>query len=175
MEANKIIEQARVLLASGNPSKIREAIEIVNDRALHDLLPDLAVLYSRTTETEIRLELLNIFNNLKHQKSVPMLTEMVRSEKNENTLLMLVSACWQCGLNFSKHMEVFVPLLRHNDFTLAFEACTVIESNIDWMNPGEREALTRMLKEIQPEVKEEMHLLFEGLYDRLLDLPGSED
>lgn len=62
-----------------------------------------------------------------------MLSAITKTKKPEQKALV-VAACWECGLDFSKDFMFFVDLICSNDFHVSLEAFTVIqemESNID--------------------------------------------
>ncbi|MDP3434327.1 MAG: hypothetical protein Q8T04_15375, partial [Bacteroidota bacterium] len=75
-----------------------------------------------------------IFANLKDKDSVPLLIEAIQNQKYAPELKLLVSGCWENGLNYTNYLSLFVDLLIRQDFPVAFEAYTVItnmETTID--------------------------------------------
>jgi hypothetical protein len=167
MEKNKIYEKIRAQLASKSNKDISEALDTIIDHALQEFLPDIAGVYSLNNDADIRKKITSIFNDLKYNKAVPVFVSVIMNEKNKETLLMLVSAAWQCGLNFSDHSGVFVPMLLSEDFTLVFEAYTVLENNIDFMDKIKTDELRTSLVKIQNKIPEKIAPLYNGLMDRL--------
>ena len=50
---------------------------------------------------------------------------MTNTNQSEKRLL---TACWQNGLDFSTFLPVFIDLIIHEDWEIAFEAFTVIDN-----------------------------------------------
>ncbi len=167
MEKSKINEKIRAQLASKNNADVAGALNKINDLALQEFMPDIAGIYTLITDADIRKQITSIFNDLKYKKAVPDFASLIKNEKNKETLLMLVSAAWQCGLDFSDHAEIFVPMLISEDFALAFEAYTVLESNIDFMDKSKAEGLKASLVRINNKISEKFAPLYNGLLDRL--------
>jgi len=167
MEDNKIKDKIRALLASGSISDLTEAINKINEIAMPEFLPDLALAFSKNKDHEVRTQITSIFNNLKHKKAIPVLISIINNVKEAECLNMLVSASWQCGLDFSEHINVFIPLLLSEDFILAFDAYTVIENNIDFMDKSKADAAKMLLKKIHTKLPEKIEKLYDGLIEQL--------
>lgn len=167
MGKSKINEKIRAQLASKSNADITDALNKINELALQEFMPDIAGIYSLNTNADIKKQITSIFNDLKYKKAVPDFASLIRNEKKKETLLMLVSAAWQCGLDFSDHTEVFVPLLISEDFALAFESYTVLESNIDFMDSVKAAGLKTSLIKIHNKIPEKIAPLYNGLIDRL--------
>ena len=167
MEKSKINEKIRAQLASKKNEEIADALNKINELALQEFMPDIARLYTLNNDADIRKQITSIFNDLKYKKAVPDFASLIRNEKNKETLLMLVSAAWQCGLDFSDHTEIFVPMLLSEDFILVFEAYTVLDSNIDFMDKVKSDELRTSLVKIQNKIPDKIAPLYYGLLDRL--------
>jgi len=87
-------------------------------------------LLSETNDTEIIKAISDFLNDIKQKKVVPIFIEAIKEEKFKNILYYLVSACWQSGLNFSEHIEVFINVFIKEEYQTALEAYTVIEEII---------------------------------------------
>lgn len=167
MEKSKINEKIRAQLASKRNEEIADALNKINELALQEFMPDIARLYTLNNDADIRKQVTSIFNDLKYKKAVPDFASLIRNEKNKETLLMLVSAAWQCGLDFSDHTEIFVPMLLSEDFTLVFEAYTVLDNNIDLMDNVKAAGLKAGLIKIHNKIPEKIAPLYKELMDRI--------
>ena len=101
--------------------KIRESGNLLIMEALLDLLHD-------TPSPEIKKSILNLFSELKNEKSVTLLISAITNEKYRDEQNELVACCWQNGLNYNEYLSVFIDLVIHESFLTAFEAFTVIEN-----------------------------------------------
>jgi hypothetical protein len=69
-----------------------------------------------------------IFLKIKETNASAMLVKALQEVKKPSQKVLLASACWECGLDFSPWYLVFVELTCDKDFKLAFEALTVVEN-----------------------------------------------
>ena len=63
---------------------------------------------------------------LKTNKANNLLLSAIAKTKNLNQKAIIISACWETGLDFSKDYLTFVELIGSEDFNVSFEAFTVI-------------------------------------------------
>lgn len=63
---------------------------------------------------------------LKTNKANNLLLSAISKTKNLNQKALIIAACWETGLDFSKDYLTFVELIGSEDFTVSFEAFTVI-------------------------------------------------
>lgn len=54
------------------------------------------------------------------------MSAIIKTKKVEHKAL-LVSACWETGLDFSSHFLTFIDLIGHENFAVSLEAFTVIQ------------------------------------------------
>ncbi|MBN1252722.1 MAG: hypothetical protein JXR51_03475 [Bacteroidales bacterium] len=100
------------------------------------ILPHLIKLLNQNKNTKVRKALTDFFNDIKSQEAV---NEIVTALKNNEYLEIhniLLSACWQSGLDFSNYIDVFIDIFIKGSYLEAIEAFTVIE-NIDKNVNGE--------------------------------------
>jgi hypothetical protein len=76
-----------------------------------------------------RQESEDIFSKLKETNAQKMLVESIHSAEKISEKTILAAACWECGLDFSDFFIDFVGFATHDDFQLALEALSVIESS----------------------------------------------
>jgi hypothetical protein len=80
-------------------------------------------------EKEIsREESEEIFSKLKATANPAMLVDAIKNSHRIEEKTKLVAAAWECGLDFSAYFLFFVDLACHDDFQLALEALSVVES-----------------------------------------------
>jgi hypothetical protein len=75
-----------------------------------------------------RQESEEIFKKIKDTNAGDLLVNAIRQAQRTDDKTKLVAACWECGLDFSKDLLLFVELACHIDFQLALEALSVVES-----------------------------------------------
>ena len=71
-----------------------------------------------------------------------------------------MAACWQNGLSYGKHINIFVDVVVSGDYSAAIEAFTVLEEAAGELEQEERQALVRSLKTKLKQVDEQKKALF---------------
>ena len=64
---------------------------------------------------------------LKENNAQAFIINAIAKTKNVEQKALLIAACWETGLDFSKDYLVFVELIGHENFIVSFEAFTVIQ------------------------------------------------
>lgn len=89
-------------------------------------IPVLIELLHSTPNPEIKSKITSLFANLKDSDAIPLIVEAIENQKYAPELKVLVSSCWENGMDYSNYLSLFVELLTGSDFRVAFEAYTVI-------------------------------------------------
>jgi hypothetical protein len=90
-----------------------------------------------------RKESEEIFSRLKETNSQKVMIDALNSAQRTSEKTILAAACWECGLDFTPYFLDFVKLATHNDFQLALEALSVVESTEGVLN---EETLTNAIQ-----------------------------
>lgn len=118
-------------VASLNEGKISTLISLLTD----------------PSNKEIREEALL---TLKKEKGGDLLLAAIASPKSEGKKHILVAACWESEINFSKYLPFFILLATQDDYLVSLEAITVIE-NME--GPFEESHLSEGIKKIREKQK----------------------
>lgn len=79
--------------------------------------------------TITRQESEDIFSKLKDAKAQKMMVDAIHAAEMESEKTLLAAACWECGLDFSNYFIDFVKWSTHDNFQLALEALSVVDSS----------------------------------------------
>ena len=130
--------------------------------------------------TPVLLEIMNNTDNkFIHQKIQVLLTdikdkgimshfiEALKDPKLKKLHAGISSACWQSGLDYSSHLDLFVKLFLESDYMTALEAFSVIEESLENMTEDDignkRDLLLKGFEQIseekKPLAKELLHLM----------------
>jgi hypothetical protein len=60
---------------------------------------------------------------------------------------MLVSSCWQSGLNYAGYSSDFAILFLTGDYMTAIECFTVIESSVHNITRAKKDEIIKMIRE----------------------------
>jgi hypothetical protein len=156
---SKILED----LKSGEPKRI---ISAMHDMYEHGNAQNMKVLLSAVMESldeHLYEELIPFLFNLKDIEALEPILEAIKNPKSAPIRKELVEALWQAGLDCNGHLSMFVDLAVKEDYLMAIEAITVIESMVP---PIEEVELSRCIKKIEdalPKADVEKKKLLESL------------
>ena len=103
---------------------------------------------------------------LKENKAQAFIISAITKTKKPEHKALIVAACWETGLDFSKDYLFFIDLICSTNFLVSFEAFTVIqemEAEID--ESTLQQALTKLKKVKEPgvSVKDAIHFIEQKL------------
>jgi len=90
-----------------------------------DKITSLISLLTEPTNKDVKEETLL---TLKKEKGGDTLLLAIASPKAKNVRHLLVAACWESEINFSKYLPFFILLALDDDYLISLEAITVIEN-----------------------------------------------
>ena len=88
----------------------------------------------------------------------------IKKEWEEETIRMLVSSCWQSGLDYSEYSGDLTEVFLQRDFVTAVECFTVIEGSAPELDSIEKKKILKMLKESRPASNPKKALAIELIY-----------
>ena len=136
------------VLSDKDNKLITEAIELLRDEQPFEGAVGLLVsLYNRTNEDDIKRAVENFMNDLKDQSVVPQVISEIRHGWKPETISMLVSSCWQSGLNYSSYSSDLADVFLTGDYVTAFECMTVIEEFIDEVGRNKKDEIIRKIEQ----------------------------
>jgi hypothetical protein len=152
-ENKKVVSDAIISLRNENPFKgaiglLTDLFDITNDLIIKDLIR-------------------NFLNDIKEPEArSEIVTEMKKSFKHE-TICMLVSSCWQSGLDYSEYSVEFVNLFLYADYLTALECFTVIEEAATKLPVSKKNELIDLLENQRREFSADKGVLFRSLITTL--------
>jgi len=136
------------ILSRDNFVKIAEAIKMLrNESPFGGAIGLLVSYFDETTNNSIKKLIREFLNDLKDQASCyEVVAEMKKNMKPE-TLRMVVSSCWQSGLNYAGYSSDFASIFINGDYMTAIECFTVIESSASHMTRAKKDEIIKMIRE----------------------------
>ncbi|MQY78826.1 MAG: hypothetical protein GH151_06480 [Bacteroidetes bacterium] len=117
-------------LHSKDQAIVLETINILRHEGKVNYIPFIIELLKNTSAGEIRNSLIAFLNDLKYQGAVSELVNAVQNDKYKSERGIILSACWQSGLDFSMYLEIFIMLCITENCQNAIEAFSVVEHSI---------------------------------------------
>jgi hypothetical protein len=170
LKSDKKIKLLNEILNKDNNIVITEAIELLRqEKPFAGAIGLLTAYYDKTDDFSIRKTITGFMNDLKDQSVCQEVIEEIRKQWKSDTISMLVSSCWQSGLNYSDFSPDLAKVFLEGDYITAIECLTVIEESIQNLNKATRDKILKMLEEspvIQITEKKELMLELISILDR---------
>jgi hypothetical protein len=129
------------LRSSGRPEYIPVLLDIMNNTNNKSILQEIQVLLA----------------DIKDKGIMTHFIEALRDPKFKKLHAGIASACWQSGLDYSSHLDLFIKLFLESDYITALEAFSVIEESLENMTEDDignkRSLLLKGFEQISEEKK----------------------
>jgi hypothetical protein len=144
------------ILNKKNFVKIAEAIKMLrNDSPFTGAIALLVSYYNQSSNDSIKRLIREFLNDLKDQSSCIEVVAEIRKDIKPETLRMVISSCWQSGLNYADHSSEFASLFITGDYMTAIECFTVIESSVNHMTRAKKDEIIKIIRNQSPQVIDE--------------------
>lgn len=100
---------------------------------------------------------------LKKEKAGDTLLLAIASPKAKNVRHLLVAACWESEINFSKYLPFFILLALDPDYLISLEAITTIETMEGPFIEADVKAAIKKIKEVKNNISSEKVVLLNDL------------
>lgn len=135
-----------------NLKLITDTIELLrDDQPFEGAIKLLVSLYDHTEEDDIRRAVESFMNDLKDQAAAPEVISEINSGWKPQTISMLVSSCWQSGLNYSSFSSDLARVFLKGDYVTAVECLTVIEEFIHEVSRIKKDEIIREIEQSHQE------------------------
>jgi hypothetical protein len=148
IKSDKKIKDLNEILNKDNNIVITEAIEMLrNETPFEGAIGLLTAYYDKTDDFSIRKTISSFFDDLKDQSVCQEVIEEIRKQWNPDTISMLVSSCWQSGLNYSDYSLDLARVFLSGDYVTAIECLTVIEESAHELSNVRKNEIIKMLED----------------------------
>ena len=163
IKSEKKFNDLKSLLNKNNNLLISEAIGILREELpFEGAIGLLITQYDKTQDIEIKKSIETFMSDLKDQAACSEVIDEIKRGWKVETLNMLVSSCWQSGLDYSKFSADMARAFLQGNYITAFECLTVIEESISDLSRKEKdEILSIFEKDPLPSSNEKTVLLQE--------------
>lgn len=136
------------ILNKDNNTEIAQAIELLRqEKPFEGAIGLLTAFYNKTDNFSVRKSIAGFMNDLKDQAASKEVIEQIRKKWKSDTISMLVSSCWQSGLNYSDYTLDLVRVFLEGDYVTAIECLTVIEESAIAMSESAKNEIIKILEE----------------------------
>jgi hypothetical protein len=146
IKSEKKIRELSEILNKDNIIVILAAIELLRkEKPFEGAIGLLTVFYDKTENDPIRKIIAGFMNDLKDQTVCQEVINEIRKQWKPETISMLVSSCWQSGLNYSDYSLDLAKVFLKSDYVTAFECLTVIEESAHKISQSDKDEIVKML------------------------------
>lgn len=153
------------LLHKDNNNLINEAIgKLRDEHPFEGAIGLLTSFYDSTDDFTLRKTIEGFMNDIKDQSACKEVIGEIRKPWKDDTISMLVSSCWQSGLNYSEFSADFAHVFIKGDYITAIECLTVIEEYASVMAKDVKDEIKRIVSDSTSAFTNEKKALSAELY-----------
>jgi hypothetical protein len=148
IKSDKKLKDLTTLLSKENNLLISEAIGLLREeQPFQGAIGLLTSFYDKTDDFGIRKTIEGFMNDLKDEAACAEVIDEIRKPWKANTISMLVSSCWQSGLDYSQYSTDLAGVFLNGDYITAIECLTVIEESVHELSIGKKDEIIKIIEE----------------------------
>ncbi|MCF6356290.1 MAG: hypothetical protein L3J54_00665 [Draconibacterium sp.] len=128
MNTEKTDPKIRENLFSNKTEIVVSAINSIEEKGNKSYIPILFDLLNSDPEKEIAEKISKLLATVKDEKTTASFIDAITDEKYRSIRKLILTTCWQNGLNYSNYLPVFIDIIINDDWENAFEAFTIIDN-----------------------------------------------
>jgi hypothetical protein len=139
-------KELSVLLRGNNNLVIAQGIDQLREEEPFEGALELLVSFFDTcNDQRIRKTINNFLCDIKDKDVRQEIMAELKKPLKPDTITMLISSCWQSGLDYSDYVSEFIKLFLASDYVTAIECLTVIEESAENLETTRRNELISIL------------------------------
>lgn len=148
IKSGKKLKQLASVLAGKNNNVITEAIKSLRDEEPYEgAIGLLASLYDNTDDHSILRIIEDFFNDIKDHSVRPEIIAEIRKPWKTDTISMLVSSCWQSGLDYSDYLADLADIYVISDYATAIECMTAISESAPNSSRNNKDKIIKIVRD----------------------------
>lgn len=163
IKSDKNVGELVEVLRRNNNTAITAAIEQLRlEVPFEGAIGLLTEYYNKTENVSVRKSIAGFMNDLKDPSVCEEVIQEIRKEYKPDTISMLVSSCWQSGLNYSEYSIDLANVFLKGDYVTAIECLTVIEESVNELSKAKKKEVIKLIEDSPiPPVNEKSTLVLE--------------
>jgi hypothetical protein len=148
IKSEKKLKELALTLGKKNSLHIIQAVRSLREgEPFEGAIGLLAETFNGSDDKSVIKAIEDFFNDIKDLSSRPEIITEIRKPWNEDTISMLVSSCWQSGLDYSDYMEDMIKTFIKGDYSTAIECMTVVEGSVVETSRERKDDLIRTIQD----------------------------
>jgi hypothetical protein len=137
--------------------------ELRQEKPFEGAIGLLAAYFDRSDDQIIRKSIAGFLNDLKDQSASAEVIKEIRKPWKRDTISMLISSCWQSGLNYSEYSLDLAKVFMTSDYVTAIECLTVIEESVDDLSRERKDEVIKFIEDSSAKLTNEIRALKDEL------------
>lgn len=148
IKSDKKLNRLSATIGRKNILAITEAIrELRNEEPYEGAIELLATLYDNTDDRGLHRIIEEFFNDIKEKSARPEIIAEIRKPWKQDTINMLVSSCWQSGLDYSEFLDDLITVFIRGDYATSVESMTAIAESLSNCSRKRKNELIKMIED----------------------------
>lgn len=160
MENNNDILQK---LSSGDQELINEAIQAIKENGDLGIAEALLDYLEKLEDAHLTTLIVSLLADIKENKFREVLIRKIQDTHNPQVKSELLRIVWESALDYSLYLDTFIDMLQNEDFSVAFEASTIIENMVHHLTPEQH----HRLHEVFASFPADKQFLIENIHDEM--------
>jgi hypothetical protein len=148
IKSEKKLKELSEIFNKDNNILVTDTIGLLREeQSIEGVIGLLTSLYDRTEYSQIRKTIEGFMNDLKDQAAAKEVIDEIRKKWKPDTISMLVSSCWQSGLDYSEYSIDLARVFLNGDYVTAIECLTVIEESVNELSNEKKAEIIKLIEE----------------------------
>jgi hypothetical protein len=154
ISSEKKLKELAGKLNSNNPNLVIETISLLrNEDPFSGAIQLLVDYYDKSDNQAVRNKIRDFMNDLKESSARQEVMGEVKKVYKQSTIAMLVSSCWQSGLDYSSFAPDLAVAFNNGDYATALECFTVIEEFSGYLSRKTKDQVVNILRENEAKIR----------------------
>lgn len=145
---------------SGDPELLAEAVKEIKENGDLSIARILVEELKNIPDPHTMTTVVNLLADIKESSFREIVINQLQATSQPAVKVELLRVIWESSLDYSRYLPVFLDILKNDDFSIAFEASTVIENMVHSLTDEQYEQLHEFIKTFP----EDKHFLIENIH-----------
>ncbi len=160
IKSDKKLAELNKMLVNGKYNEINDRISMLRaEEPFEGAIRSLALFYDNTSDEGLKSIITAFFNDMKERSCRAEVIESLKSVSNQASRTMLVSSCWQSGLDYSDYAVALADAFVTGDYLTSLECFTVLENCAGMISDRDRAGIILKLEREIPGYEASMQKL----------------
>lgn len=123
---NEILKKVQ----SGNPELLAEAVKEIKENGDLSIAQALVETLQDMRDSHTMKTIVNLLADIKENAFREIVINQLQTTSQSAVKVELLRMIWESSLDYSQYLPIFLEILQNDEFSIAFEASTVIENAV---------------------------------------------